>query len=184
MPGQGFSTSLAMCLSPGTRRHEMWVKQRFLFRRVASRDEPVPAILSAIGVRSDDPGAAGHHAGAVVDEQVFERRIARPSRRRRPAETARASRRALRPSRRCRGRWLRFAANFSSRSAFRQTAGSAPWPAWLVVGARRTRGQYDAHGLLHTPERCARPTGGWWPSGEQSITQISSASRRRSARIF
>ncbi len=61
---------------------ELRVEQPLLPRRVRLGREPPPALLQRPAVGRDHPGAARHHAGAVVGEQVGERRVRRPSARR------------------------------------------------------------------------------------------------------
>ena len=92
---------------------EMRNKQRFLPFGLRL-DEGLPATEQGIGIGGDDPGSAGHDAGTVIGEQLFQGRIGGPLRPRQPAGRGHATRSRNWSRHAIQGELVQ-AANFSSR---------------------------------------------------------------------
>ena len=151
----GSSTILPTCLSPAARLADADEIEPGLLAGSFSPTSRFQRVLQRLGVWRDNPGPAGHHAGPVVEEQVLQRRIARPIRRSRRAGTARANRSSASTQPPSSRPISASAANLSVAVAFRKAAEPHPSRRILVRVASRRAGHDDAHRLLHALENAA-----------------------------
>ena len=145
-PGSPFATTRLTCLSPNSPLLRCGTNNCFLPFGLRL-DESLPALPQGVGIGSNDPGSAGHDAGAVVGEEVFKRRIGGPRTGRGGQERGTPIGRAIGPSIAVKGE-LAQSSELLFAAAFGQgVVQNRGWRVW--IGLRGSRHQYDADGLLN-----------------------------------